>query len=159
LVEVILLKDVKRLGQAGDIKRVANGYARNYLLRRGLAVIATEEAIRQARERLAAESRRTKREQASAQLVADAVSKSPLDFKVRAGEKGTLYGSITNADIASRLEEETGHAIDKRKVLLEQPIKELGTYEVEVKLASDVTARVTVVVEREETEEEPTSQE
>ena len=153
MVEVILLQDIKRLGNAGEIKLVANGYARNYLIPRGLAVIASAEATKQARERLAASSRRAAQEQDSAQSVAEIVNKLTLSFKVKAGETGTLYGSITNADIAARMEEETGQTFDKRKVLLEQPIKELGTYTVEVKLLSDVTPAVTVVVEQEAEEE------
>ncbi len=149
MTEVILLRDVKRLGKAGEVKRVAGGYARNYLVPRSLAAIATPQTIKQARERLAAQSRQTQRDQSDAQSLAEVVSPLVLTFTVRAGEKGTLYGSITNADIAAKMEEKTGHTFDKRKVLLEQPIKELGTYTVEVKLLSDVTPTVTVVVEQE----------
>ena len=149
MIQVILLKDIKRLGKAGDVKRVANGYARNYLIPRGLADAATEQAMKQAREQLAAESRRTKTEVTSAESLAEIVDKLSFTFRVNAGDTGTLYGSITNADIAARLEKEIGQAFDKRKILLEQPIKELGTYTVEVKLMSNVTPTVTVVVEQE----------
>jgi len=149
LIQVILLKDIKRLGKAGDVKRVANGYARNYLIPRGLAAVATAQAIKQARERLAAESRRTQIEVTSAESLAEIVGKLSFTFIVNAGDTGTLYGSITNADIATRLEKEIGQAFDKRKILLEQPIKELGTYAVEVKLMSNITPTVTVVVEQE----------
>ena len=149
MIQVILLKDIKRLGKAGDVKRVANGYARNYLIPRGLAAVATTQAIKQARERLAAESRRTQIEVTSAESLAEIVDKLSFTFRVNAGDTGTLYGSITNADIATRLEKEIGQAFDKRKILLEQPIKELGTYTVEVKLISNVTPTVTVVVEQE----------
>lgn len=149
MIQVILLKDIKRLGKAGDVKRVANGYARNYLIPRGLAAVATTQAIKQARERLAAESRHTQIEVTSAESLAEIVDKLSFTFRVKAGDTGTLYGSITNADIATRLEKEIGQAFDKRKILLEQPIKELGTYTVEVKLISNVTPTVTVVVEQE----------
>lgn len=149
MIQVILLKDIKRLGKAGDVKRVANGYARNYLIPRGLAAVATAQAIKQARERLAAESRRTQIEVTSAESLAEIVDRLSFTFVVNAGDTGTLYGSITNADIATRLEKEIGQAFDKRKILLEQPIKELGTYAVEVKLMSDITPTVTVVVEQE----------
>ena len=152
MIQVILLKDIKRLGQAGDIKRVANGYARNYLIPRGLAAVATAQAIKQARERMAAESRRTQIEVTSAESLAEIVDKLSFTFSVNAGDTGTLYGSITNADIATRLEKEIGQEFDKRKILLEQPIKELGTYTVEVKLMSDITPTVTVVVEQEAVE-------
>ena len=152
MIQVILLKDIKRLGKAGDVKRVANGYARNYLIPRGLAVVATAQATKQARELLTAESRRTQIEVTGAESLAEIVDKLSFTFKVRAGDTGTLYGSITNADIATRMEKEMGQAFDKRKILLDQPIKELGTYSVEVKLMSNISPTITVVVEQ-ETEE------
>ena len=149
MVEVILLRDVKRLGDAGDVKRVKDGYARNYLIPRGLAVVATKEAVKQARERLAAQGRQEERELAGAESLSEIIERLTLTFAVRAGETGTLYGSVTNADIAAKLEEEIGQSFDKRKVLLEQPIKELGTYTVAVKLKGEVTPTVSVVVEQE----------
>ena len=152
MIQVILLKDIKRLGKAGDVKRVANGYARNYLIPRCLAAVATAQAIKQAREQLAAESRRTQIEVTSAESLAEIVDKLSFTFSVNAGDTGTLYGSITNADIATRLEEEIGQEFDKRKIVLEQPIKELGTYTVEVKLMGNITPTITVVVEQEASE-------
>ena len=149
MVEVILLRDVKRLGVAGDVKRVKDGYARNYLIPRGLAVVATKEAVKQARQRLATQARHEEREVATAESLSEVIERLTLTFAVRAGETGTLYGSVTNADIAAKLEEEIGQSFDKRKVLLEQPIKELGTYTVAVKLTGEVTPTVSVVVEQE----------
>ena len=149
MVEVILLRDVKRLGNAGDVKRVKDGYARNYLIPRGLAVVATKEAVKQARQRLAAQARQEEREVATAESLSEVIERLTLTFAVRAGETGTLYGSVTNADIAAKLEKEIGQPFDKRKVLLEQPIKELGTYTVAVKLTGEVTPTVSVVVEQE----------
>lgn len=149
MTEVMLLKDIKRLGRAGDIKRVKDGYARNYLIPRGLAVVATKGASAQARERLSAESRRRETKLATDSSVAGVIDQVSLTFVVKAGETGTLYGSVTNADIAAKLEEQTGEAVDKRKVLLEQPIKELGTYPVKVKLGAELSPTITVVVEAE----------
>ena len=149
MTEVMLLKDIKRLGRAGDIKRVKDGYARNYLIPRGLAVVATKGASAQARERLSAESRRRETKLATDSSVAGVIDQVSLTFVVKAGETGTLYGSVTNADIAAKLEEQTGEAVDKRKVLLEQPIKELGTYPVKVKLEAELSPTITVVVEAE----------
>ncbi len=149
-MEVVLLKAVKGLGTAGDVCKVADGYARNYLLRRGLAVPATEGA----RKRVAAEAEAQAREEAKAVAQAEAqaarLEDVSLIFKVRAGEGGQLYGSVTNADIAERLSATLGEEIDKRKVLLEDPLKEICTRDVEVRLHSGVKITVKVSVEPED---------
>jgi large subunit ribosomal protein L9 len=150
-MEVLLVKDVKSLGQAGDVKRVADGYARNYLIPRGLAVPATDAARKQVADRLAAESRRDAVEKEQAEAKARKMGDVELVFQTKAGESGRLYGSITNADIAERLSEKFGEAMDKRKVLLEEPIKELGRSTVDVRLHPEVRISVTVVVEAAET--------
>lgn len=145
-MEVILLKEIKRLGKEGDVKRVADGYARNYLIPRGLAIPATEQARHQVSEREAAEARREQSVKNMAEAKAADLKDVQIVFSVRAGESGRLYGSITNADIAEELSKHVGQEIDKRKVLLETPIKETGKYKVEVRLHSDVRFTVTVVV-------------
>ncbi len=145
-MEVILLKEIKRLGKAGDTKRVADGYARNYLIPRGLAMPATEQARHQVSEREAAEIRRDESEKITAEARAADLQNVEIVFAVRAGESGRLYGSITNADIARELGQRIGQEIDKRKVILETPIKETGKYQVPVKLHTDVKFSVTVVV-------------
>jgi len=150
VAEVLLLRDVKRLGKAGEIKRVADGYARNYLIPRKLAVMVTESTIQQVRAKLQAEARRREKEITTAQSLAERLPQITLTFKVKAGEKGQLYGSITNADIATSLEKEIGQKFDKRKVLLEEPLRHLGSYKVPVKLATDIVPEVTVVLEAEE---------
>jgi large subunit ribosomal protein L9 len=151
-MEVILLKDVKRLGSAGELKRVADGFARNYLLPRGLAVMATEGARKEVEARAAVEQRREEAAKAAAQRRAEDLGHIELVFKARAGETGRLYGSVTNADIAKQLAEKVGFEVDRRKVQLEEPIKEVGASTVDVKLHSDVTISVTVKVEAEETD-------
>ncbi len=148
-MQVVLLKDIKRLGKAGDVRNVADGYARNYLIPRGLAAPATSGAVREAQEQAAAQAKHLAREQAQAQAMAEALSGVALTIKARAGETGHLYGSVTTADIAAALEKQAGKAVDRRKIALEEPIRDLGTYEVPVKLSADVTATIKVTVERE----------
>ncbi len=148
-MEVLLLKDVRRLGKAGEIKKVADGYARNYLFPRGLAVLATEAARKELEEQMAAKERRAAAEKARAEKRAQDLQNLVLTFKARAGESGRLYGSITSADIAERLSAIIGDEVDKRKVLLQEPIKEAGRSKVDVKLHNNVTITVTVIVEPE----------
>ncbi|HHX42775.1 MAG TPA: 50S ribosomal protein L9 [Chloroflexi bacterium] len=149
-MEVLLLKEVKRLGKAGEVRRVADGYARNYLIPRGLAVPATDAARRQVAEREAARARAADAEKATAEAQAAALENVELVFKVKSGESGRLYGSITSADIAEQLAERIGEPVDKRKVMLDEPIKEIGTSKVDVKLHTDVKISVTVIVEGED---------
>ena len=146
-MEVVLLKDVKRLGGAGDIKRVSDGYARNYLIPRGLAQVANEGARKHVAEQAMAEARREERVRQAAQDKAASLSQIELVFKAKAGENGRLFGSITNADIAEQLADKVGSQVDKRRVLLDEPIKELGRSRVDVRLHSDVKITVTVFVE------------
>ena len=148
-MEVVLLKEVKRLGKAGEVKRVADGYARNYLIPRGLAVAATEAMIKQLAERNASAAQREAKAKAAAEAKAASLHNIELVFKAKAGESGRLYGSVTNADIAEQLSQRIGEEIDKRRVLLEDPIKEVGRFKVDVKLHSDVKITVTVVVQGE----------
>lgn len=149
-MEVLLLKDIDQLGAAGDIKRVADGYARNYLLPRGLAVMATPGAIKQAEKQQHAASRREAKELSEAQTLAQALDGMSVTFQARAGESDRLYGSITNVNIAEALEEQVGQEVDRRKIDLEEPLKELGTHAVTIRLAPEAEAKVTVVIEREE---------
>lgn len=148
-MEVVLLKEVKRLGKAGEVKRVADGYARNYLIPRGLAVAATEAVIKQMAERNASAAQREAKAKAAAEAKAASLHNIELVFKAKVGESGRLYGSITSADIAEQLSQKIGEEIDKRRVLLEDPIKEVGRFKVDVKLHSDVKITVTVVVQGE----------
>lgn len=149
-MEVLLLKDVDQLGHAGDVKKVSDGYARNYLLPRGLAVMATPGAIKQAGQHREASARRQVRVASEAQSLAQALDGVTVNLKARAGEGDRLYGSITNANIAAALSTKIGREVDKRKIELEEPLRELGTHAVTVHLAPGAEAKVTVVVEREE---------
>jgi large subunit ribosomal protein L9 len=149
-MKVLLTETVDNLGSAGEVKKVAAGYARNFLIPKGLAVPATAESLQQAELRRQAEARRQERAKVEAESLARTLSQVTLTFKVKAGEKDKLYGSVTNADIAEAFERETGQAIDKRKVELEEPIRELGSYYVPIKLLPDLAPRIAVIVERED---------
>lgn len=149
-MEVLLLKDVEQLGEAGEIKRVANGYARNFLIPRGLAVIATPGAVKQVEMQLESEARREAKELDEAQALAQALEGLSVTFQARAGESDRLYGSITNANIADALSEQVEEQVDRRKIEMEEPLKELGTHAVTIRLAPGAEAKVTVVIEREE---------
>jgi large subunit ribosomal protein L9 len=146
-VEVLLVKDVKRLGKAGEVKKVADGFARNYLIARGLAVVATEGAKRSTQVQKAIEEQRDERVRTDNSALAERLTEINIVFKVKASEKGRLYGSVTAADIAEQIEKKTGHAIDKRKVELGEPIHILGTHKVPVHLMPNLAPEVNVVVE------------
>jgi large subunit ribosomal protein L9 len=148
MMEVILREDVQSLGKAGSLVRVKPGYARNYLLPRGLAFEATEGN----KKRIVAESKaresRSTQDRAEAQALADQLGVVMVTIAAKAGEGERLFGSITSQDIADQLAK-AGHPIDKRKIELEHPIKQLGVHTVPIRLHPEVHAavRVTVVPE------------
>jgi large subunit ribosomal protein L9 len=145
-MKILLIQDVDNLGYAGDIKAVAKGYGRNYLLPYKMAVLATPGAVKQAQiVRKAAEARRA-RERADAQAIVNQLADIQLLFERRAGETGKLYGSVTSSDIAKEINAQTGIEIDKRKVNLPEPINMLGEYEIKIKLMMDLAAPVKVEV-------------
>jgi large subunit ribosomal protein L9 len=149
-MQVLLLKDVEGLGQVGEIKKVADGYARNYLIPRDFAVLATPGAVKQVKRHQQAEVGRQAKALSEAQALAEILDGKIVTFHARAGEGDRLYGSITSANIAEALEEKVDHEVDRRKIDLEEPLKELGTHAVTVRLAPEAEAKVTVVIEREE---------
>jgi large subunit ribosomal protein L9 len=144
-MEVILREHVDNLGRRGDVVKVADGYARNYLLPRKLALPVTEENRKRVeRERKVAEVREAE-EKTAAEAVAVRLAALELAFERRVGENDTLYGSVTAADVAEALEAQ-GFPVDKRKVSLHDPLKALGEFEVPVKIHREVTAHVKVRV-------------
>jgi large subunit ribosomal protein L9 len=147
-MQVLLLKDVEQVGRAGEVKRVADGYARNFLIPRGLATMASPGAIKKAELEREAVARRQAKELSEAQALAQALDGRTVSFRARAGEQDRLYGSITKADIAEELEKQVRQEVDRRKIELDEPIKELGTHAVTIHLGPDAEATVSVVVER-----------
>jgi large subunit ribosomal protein L9 len=152
-MKVILADDVDNLGNRGDVVTVADGYARNFLIPKGRAFFATKGALRQAemmqRARL---EREQKVKEVAAAKVADLAS-LPIYISARAGEGGRLFGSVTKSDVARGIEEQLGEDVDRHNVLLDDPIRVLGTHQVEVKLHEEVNALVTVEVIAHEDEE------
>jgi len=146
-VRVILKAEVRGLGRTGEIKDVADGYARNYLLPKGLAIEATGGELKQlAQER---QSEKTKKDRAhqDAEELAKRLDDVTLVFKLKAGEQGKTFGSVTAKEVADALKKETKADIDKTKILLHEPLRSLGVHRVEVRLLSDVRANVTVAIE------------
>ena len=151
-MEVILLKDVPRLGRAGELRTVAPGYARNYLVPEGLATLVTKGALKQLELQSQAEARRQRQFEAEARELAAQLEGVTLTLTAKTGEKDRLYGSITSGDIADALESEIGKSVDRRKIELEEPIRELGTYSVPFKLLSDLAPTIVVEVIKKEEE-------
>ena len=149
MIEVILKVDVEHLGHSGDIVRVAPGFARNYLLPRKLAMQVNEGNKRQIEHLKKVAAQKAAEEKAAAGKVADRIGAVVCVIARRVGETDTLYGSVTSSDIADVLAAQ-GIEIDRRKIQLPDPIKQLGDFKVPVKLHRDVTAEVTVQVVKEE---------
>ena len=151
-MEVVLLKDVSRLGKAGDVKDVADGYARNFLLQRKLALPATPTALRDVEARLLREDQELQRRAGELATLAQQLEGLTVTFNIKAkgidGER--LYGSIRDHQVAEELARVTGAAIDRTMVALETPIRTLGTHELTVRLSKDLAPTVKVVVAREE---------
>jgi large subunit ribosomal protein L9 len=145
-VKIVLREDVEQLGKKGDLCDVAAGYARNYLVPRGLAILASKGAEKQAAAMRRNREVRDTREREQAQGAAARLAASPVQVAARAGEGGKLFGSVTSADIATAIEAATGIAIDRRKIDLDEPLKAVGPAEVEVALHGDVRVTVTVDV-------------
>ncbi len=146
-MEVILKKDVKGTGKAGDIVKVSDGFARNRLIPSGDAVEATEANKKMMERQNAKRLEQLAQDKADAEALAAKLSKDQIILKTKVGEGGRLFGSITSMDIADAIKEQTGEEIDKRKVVLDKPIKETGVFDVEVKLFTDVSAKVEIKVE------------
>jgi large subunit ribosomal protein L9 len=145
-MRILLRQDVPNLGKAGEVKNVADGYARNYLIPRGLAAAVTSGVLRQASVDQEANARRQSRYQQDIHELASVLDGLSVTFHVRAGENEQMYGSITNTDIASAVEEQTGRSIDRRRIELEEPIRRLGSYRVAVRLGKNEAPHIGVVV-------------
>lgn len=146
---VILKKDVKGTGKAGEVIKVSPGYARNMLIPRGLAVEATEGNVRNLEKQKKIQQEKQAEEKAAAEALSDKLAKETITIKTKAGEGGRLFGSITNKDISEAIEKQMHIKIDRRKIVLDSPIKELGSTQVEIKLYPEVTGKIKVDVKEE----------
>jgi len=155
-MKVIFLQDVPNVAQAGQVKEVADGYARNYLIPRKLAALAQPQAVSQIETRTKKMEVRLTSEM---QELAILIEGTEVNLKAKAGAKDKLYGSITSADIAAELQNVTGLEIDKRKIEMEEPIRQLGSYEIALKLGKDIAPKIKVTVTEEEAEEKPPKKE
>jgi len=148
-VKVILTREVLNLGEVGDVKEVATGYARNYLIPQGLAMKATPGALKEFERRRVAEARREEQMEARAEALMQRLSKVTLNFEAKASEKGRLFGSITTVDIAEALERESGEKFDRRKHILSEPLRDVGEHTISVRLTHEIVAQVKAVVKPE----------
>ena len=144
-MQVILREELPNLGTTGDVVKVKPGYARNYLLPRGLAVEASVRNLKELEHQKRVIADKRLREQKSAAAVADKLASVKVVFEVRAGEDGKLFGSVTNQDVHRKLEE-SGFPIERRRILLDEPIKSLGSHDVIVHLGPDTKATIKVEV-------------
>ena len=151
-MKVVLMQEVKGLGRPGQIKEVADGYARNYLLPKGLATIATAGAVKEVEQRQAAETKRQAKLDDEMRSIGKKLDRTAVTVRSKVGEGGKLYGSVTTQDIAEALEKQANQTVDKRKIEIEEPIRHVGEYKVPVRLSKNVTANINLVVEGEEGE-------
>jgi len=153
-MKVVLLEDLPGRGKAGEIKEVSKGYARNFLLPRGLALVATPTVIKQVESNLEKEKLEESIDRDKLVELAQQIEGREIRFKARMGAGERLFGSITAAYVAEELSRAIGSVIDKKKIDIEKSLRKTGSYEVAVKLASDLNPQITVVIEEEEKETE-----
>jgi len=148
-MKVVLLEDIAGTGKAGELKEVSKGYAKNFLLPRGLALIATPAVTKQVESRLERKKLDESVDREKLVELAQQVEGKEIHFKARLGGGERLFGSITAADVAEELSRATGSIIDKKKIDIEKPFHQTGSYEVAVKVAGDIRPKITVVIEEE----------
>lgn len=145
-MKIILQKPVDKLGVPGDIVHVADGYARNYLMPRGLAVRATKGAVKHIDSLKRAHTVRVNAAKADAELVAQRLMASPVSVSARAGEEGRLFGSVTPSDVADAIGEQTGVHVDRHDITMDEPIRSIGVHEVRIHLFAEVDPIISVEV-------------
>jgi large subunit ribosomal protein L9 len=145
-MKVILAADVEKLGHKGDVVTVADGYARNFLVPKGLALTASKGALKQAEQMRRAREEETKKAKEAAAAKVATLGAAPVYISARAGEEGKLFGSVTNSDVARAIVEQLGEEVDRRQIRLEDPIRTLGSHQIEIHLHEEVNALVTVEV-------------
>lgn len=155
-MKIVLRQDVPKLGEAGTIQQVKNGYARNYLIPRGMAVLATQGEIKVAEHNMKVRERKVSRQEEQLQSFADKIDGQRLEFIANAGEQGRLFGSVTSSDIGEQLAEKIGEEIDRRKIQLTEPLRTVGEHQVEIHLVGRLRPTITVSIKAEQTEEDET---
>lgn len=145
-MEVILLEDVKSLGKKDEIVKVSDGYARNYVLPKRLGVEATSKNLNELKLKKANEEKLAKQKLEEAQAFAKVLEESSVELKMKSGEGGRTFGSISSKEIAQEAKKQLNFELDKKKIILDEPIKTLGVHIVKIKLHKDVTAKLTVKV-------------
>lgn len=145
-MEVILLEDVKSLGKKGEVVKVSDGYARNYVLPKKLGVEATSKNLNELKLKKANEEKVAKQKLEEARAFAKVLEESSVELKMKSGEGGRTFGSISSKEIAAEAKKQLNFELDKKKIILDEPIKTLGVHIVKVKLHKDVTAKLTVKV-------------
>ena len=145
-MKVIFLQDVSGMARAGEIKEVADGYGRNFLIPRKLAELVESQAINAMKARLKAQARIQAQTEAELRELADQIDGKEVILEAQTGGKDRLYGSIAAADIAAELERTTGFVVDKRKIKLDESIRQVGSYEVTIRLGKDITSKIKVTV-------------
>ena len=145
-MKVLFKKDVPDVAQAGQVKDVADGYARNFLVPRGLAVAATPQALKQVAELQAVAARHATEEENAARSLKTKLEAQPVVVEAKAGQQGRLYGSITTTDVATAIQKQLGTNLDRRDLDIPEPVRQIGSYTVTARLHKAVTANVTVEV-------------
>ncbi len=145
-MEVILLEDVKSLGKKDEIVKVSDGYARNYVLPKKLGIEATPKNLNELKLKKANEEKLAKQKLEEAQAFAKVLEESSVELKMKSGEGGRTFGSISSKEIAQEAKKQLNFELDKKKIILDEPIKTLGVHIVKIKLHKDVTAKLTVKV-------------
>lgn len=145
-MKIVLTQDVPKLGESGTIQEVKDGYARNYLIPQGMASIATRGVVKQVEERQRAEAKRIEKLEEEMRDLANRIAAVSLEIEANVGEQGRLYGSITTSDIADRIAAAVGEEIDRRKIDLDEPIRNIGNYEIAVRLVGKLAPVVKVRV-------------
>ena len=146
-MRVILKREVRGLGRPGDVKDVADGYAQNFLIPKGLAIEATAGELKHLSQERQADKLKKDRAHADAEELAKRLATITLMFRLKAGKDGKTFGSVTNKDVAETLKREHGIEVDRAKITLTDPLRTLGAHTVEIRLAPDIRARVMVAVE------------
>ena len=145
-MEIVLLEDVKALGKKGEIVKVNEGYARNFILPKKLGVEATAKILNDLKLKQANQERLAAQQLAAAKELGEKIEKSPVTLSIKAGDNGKAFGSVSGKEISKAIQEQLNLEIDKKKLVLPEPLKTFGTHEVPVKLHKDVTVKLAVKV-------------